>query len=161
MKNRDRNICEYDNLENWHVKTCTFLLSYLELYSIISARNYIRWILIRDDVSNWQCVWYFKSAYLPPWKRKTQRYVKVYSNRMYPNRARDGRSDQRDRYTRSSVRIWNRFYARVICTTGYIFIELQIERAAGRLSGIFGKSRQKLSLADGTEDCSNARWQSR
>lgn len=31
-------------------------------------------------------------------------------------------------------------YARVICTTGYIFIELQIERAAGQLSGIFGKS---------------------
>lgn len=48
---------------------------------------------------------------------------------MYPNR-RDGGPDQRNRYTRSSLRIWNRFYARVICTTAYIFIELQIARAA-------------------------------
>lgn len=51
-------------------------------------------------------------------------------------------------------------------TTAYIFIDLADRararaRAVGRLSGIFGKFDKKLSPADGTENCSNGREQSR
>lgn len=62
----------------------------------------------------------------------------------------DGGPDQRDcytSYTPSSLWIWNRFYARVICMTAYIFIELQIARAApASFPGFLAKSGKNYRL---------------
>lgn len=144
MKNRDRNIREYDNLENWHVKTCTFLLSYLELHGTISARNCIRWILIRDDVriTGSAC----NILNLPIFRPENAKHSGKSLFKSNPGIQTRTIWSERSVYTRPSLRIWNHFYARVICTTRYIFIELQIGRTAGWLSGIFGKSGKNYRL---------------
>lgn len=105
----------------------------------------IRWILIRDDVGNWLSarnisnLRIFRSENAK--HSRTKKFIQIEC--IQTSAAADL---IRDRYTRSSLGIWNRFYARVICTTAYIFIELQIAHGAGQFSRIFEKFGKNYRL---------------
>lgn len=111
-----------------------------------SGWSCIRWILIRDATSvtgsarNISNLRIFRSENAKHSCTKKFIQIECIQNR------RGGRSDQRSVYALVTLNMKSFLCARFICTTAYIFIELQIAHAVGQLSGIFGKSDKNYRL---------------